>query len=173
MQFAFVEPGPEGGLNRLLAEVAAVLRADGLRLAGVVPELADTIAGHPCEMDLRVLPDGPLFCISQKLGTGSRGCRLDPAGLEAAVAAVQATLERPLDLMILNKFGRHEAEGRGFCPVIAEALARGVPVLTGVTALSRAGFDAFSGGMARRLPAERRALLDWCRSGQGALMRQA
>ena len=56
------------------------------------------------------------------------------------------------DVLVLNKFGRHEAEGRGFREVIADAVAREIPVIVGLNELNKAAFMEFSGGMARHLP---------------------
>jgi hypothetical protein len=82
-------------------------------------------------MDVRVLPNGPILRISQNLGSVSKGCRLDPAALEAAVGLVEARLDPNVDLLIINKFGKHEADGRGFRTVIAAALDLEIPVLVG------------------------------------------
>ena len=62
------------------------------------------------------------------------------------------------DLLIGNRYGKHEAEGRGFRNVIAEALARDVPVLVGLNGQGREAFDAFAGGLATHLPPERDTL---------------
>ena len=114
-------------------------------------------------MDVRVLPDGPVFRISQALGPGARGCRLDPAALEASVAAVERRFAAGADLLIVNKFGKHEAEGRGFRNLIAEALCGEVPVLCGVNALNHDAFLAFCAGEAERLPPDLASLTDWRR----------
>ena len=42
--------------------------------------------------------------------------------------------------MIVNKFGKHEASGRGFRMVIAEAIERNIPVIVGVSALNLGDF---------------------------------
>lgn len=152
-QLAYVVNAPRGATDRALAGLAARLMARGRVLAGVVQHNSDCVPGGRCDMDLQVLPDGPVIRISQSLGPGARGCRLDPAGLEQAVALVAARIEAAPapDLLIVNKFGKHEAEGRGFRPLIAEALARDIPVLVGVNGLNEARFLAFAGGAARRL----------------------
>jgi hypothetical protein len=68
-------------------------------------------------MELTVLPRGPALCISQDLGAGARGCQLDPGALERAVARVDMSLaEDAPELLIVNKFGKREAEGHGFAP---------------------------------------------------------
>jgi ABC-type sugar transport system substrate-binding protein len=99
--------------------------------------------------------------INQVLGEESRGCRLNPAALEEAVALVETALERSPDLLIINKFGKHEAEGRGFRPLIAEALARDIPVLLGVNALNSQAFEEFSGGYAEEIVANAEDLAAW------------
>jgi nucleoside-triphosphatase THEP1 len=160
MRLAVVSASRRGETDLLLSEVAGDLMRAGLRLAGVVQTNTEVPGRRHCEMDVRVLPDGPTICISQNLGPGARGCRLDPDGLERAVATVAPRLDGA-DLLILNKFGKHEAEGRGFVPLIAEALSREIPVLLGVSEANRAAFDVFAEGAATDLPAERAAILDW------------
>ena len=115
-------------------------------------------------MDLRVLGRSDVVRISQNLGEQATGCRLDPDGLETAVGLVETTLERRPRLLILNKFGKAEIEGRGFRPLIGQALEQGIPVLMGLKALNRDGFDAFAQGMAQTLPADLDAVLAWSRA---------
>ncbi|MDP2120645.1 MAG: DUF2478 domain-containing protein [Hoeflea sp.] len=161
MALAFVRTTERGLTDRLLWTFADSLQADGFRLAGVVQTNSDRPGSRHCDMDVRVLPDGPVIRINQVLGEESRGCRLDPAALEEAVALVEAALDPAPDLLIINKFGKHEAEGRGFRPLIGEALARDIPVLLGVNALNQAGFEAFAGDYAEELAADSAGLAAW------------
>jgi hypothetical protein len=121
-------------------------------------------ADRPCDMDVQVLPDGPVIRISQTLGPGARGCRLDPAALEQAVAESEARLNAGCDLVIVNKFGKHEAEGRGFRGLIAEALGLGVPVLVGVNHLNAPRFQTFCEGFAEPVAPDETALDAWVKS---------
>lgn len=159
---AYVIGGGRGEGDRLLAEVAERLAARGWPLAGVVQINTDRGGEGPCDMDLSVLGRGARVRISQSLGSGSSGCRLDPDGLETAVGLVAATLEQAPRLLILNKFGKAEIEGRGFRPLIGEALAAGIPVLTGVKPLNLEGFRAFAGGLETALDGDVEAVLRWC-----------
>ena len=152
----------ERGLSdRMLSALAAELQARGLRLAGAVQVNTDRPGSHRCDMDLHVLAGADVVRISQSLGRESRGCRLDPGGLERAVGLVGSALESGADLMIVNKFGKQEADGRGFRPLIAEAMARDIPVLTAVGTSNRAAFAAFSDGIAEELPTDMAALRSW------------
>jgi hypothetical protein len=113
-------------------------------------------------MDLIEISSGARLPISQRLGTGSTGCRLDPNAIETVARRVAEALDHaPVDLVVINRFGKLEAMGRGFCPVIAEALARGVPVLVGVNDLNRAAFEEFAGGVASELPDALGPVFDW------------
>ena len=95
----------EGVVEKLVYEnaengfVVARLEGAGLRLAGTVQTNSENCDRGKCDMDLRVLPDGPSFRISQDLGAASRGCRLDAGALETAVVAVtgQVVADRRAD----------------------------------------------------------------------------
>lgn len=153
-----------GASDALIRAVADLLAQAGLRLAGAVQINDDAAAGQTSAMALRVLPIGPEIGISQRLGALSQGCRLDPDGLERAVGLVAARLEDGADLLIVNKFGKQEGEGRGFRPLIGQALAAGIPVLTAVKPANMAGFAAFADGMADALPDDAQAIADWVRA---------
>ncbi len=161
MRIACTIADGRGETDILLASFARTLTKRGLRLCGTVQFNTETRSDRKCDMDVRVLPDGPIIRISQSLGTGARGCRLDPAALERALGLVGERLGAGADLLIVNKFGKHESEGRGFRPLIADAMERDIPVLVGLNALNRPSFDAFSGGLARKVDATLPALENW------------
>ena len=161
MHFAYVTTTDRGATDRLLTALAGHAQGRGLHLAGVVQSNTRRPKSHHCDMDVQVLPDGPVIRISQDLGADARGCALDPAALERAVHAVAPTLTQATDLLIVNKFGKHESEGRGFRETIARALELGVPVIVGLNAANAAAFEEFTGGMATPVPCRREAVEDW------------
>jgi nucleoside-triphosphatase THEP1 len=161
MNIAYTIAPGDGDTNLLLAAVATKLTDRGLSLCGTVQINSERPDDGPCDMDVLVLPDGPVIRISQNLGKGSQGCRLDPEALENAVGLATARLRGGADVLIVNKFGKHEADGRGFRDLIAEALALDIPVLVGTNTLNEPAFLTFSDGCAQRLPANGDALVDW------------
>jgi hypothetical protein len=164
MDIAFVSAEGRGETDRLLAEAAADMARGGIRTAGIVKHLPYAGAyENGCDAKVQVLPDGPVIKITQDLGAGSDACRLDPAAIAGAVAAVESSALERADLFILNKFGPEEAAGRGFCAVIGRALELGMPVLVGVGRGARADFDSFTDGLATPVPANAAAIADWCR----------
>lgn len=146
-----------------MAALAAALSAEGWRLAGAVQVDLDRGADCACEMTLEVLGAGAApIRISQSLGPGSSGCRLDSGALEQAAGLAEKVLKRGADLVIVNKFGKQEAAGRGFRALIGAALAQGVPVLTAVPPGQLAAFTVFAGDYAR--PLDWDAASVWCRA---------
>ena len=161
MKLAYIMSQGRGETDPRLADVARLLMLRGLRLCGTIQVNTERGDGRHCDMDLMVLPDGPALRISQDRGRWARGCRLDAGSLELAVSQVAGALDDGAELMVINKFGKHEAEGRGFRSVIGSALDRGVPVLVGLNPLNREAFDTFAGGMATELSGDPAAILEW------------
>ena len=60
---------------------------------------------------------------------------------------VARSLDADPDLLILNKFGKVEAEGRGLLDLVAMAVDRGIPVVIGVPIRNLAPWRDFAGGM--------------------------
>jgi hypothetical protein len=163
MKLAYVTLQGRGRIDALIAEVATLLAADGVRLAGTVQSNHERPDRRKCDMDLVVLPDGPIVRISEDRGDLARGCTLDSGALEQTVVAVQERLGAA-EVLIVNKFGKREAEGKGLVPVIAEALERGLPVLIGVNGLNLAAFLMFAGEDVSALPTDAPSVANWCKS---------
>ncbi len=161
MRLAYVTSPNRGGVDRVLERFAMRLLDRGVVVEGLVQINADCGPDTPCDMDARVLPDGPVLRISQTLGLGSSGCRLDPSALEQAVGLIAARLSPDTQLLIVNKFGKQEADGRGFREVIADALGLGIPVVVGLNSLNKPAFDAFAGEIAEPVAPDPDALVAW------------
>ena len=161
MRIAYTKAEERGDMDRLLAGVAEDLAARGLRCCGIVQINSPDCDNRTCDMDVQVLPDGPRIRISQSLGPEARGCRLDVGALETAVGECERRLDDKVDVLIVNKFGKHEAEGRGFRTAIAEALSADIPVLVGVNRLNADAFVQFSGGLAVELAPNLEDLANW------------
>ena len=160
MHLAYVTIQGRGLVDDCLSEAVALMEGRGLRLSGTVRAMPVNHRAHPCDMDIRVLPDGPLTRISQALGAGSRGCRLDPGRIESLSLDVEARVPGS-DLLVVNKFGKQECQGRGLRPAILKALDLGIPVLVGVNGLNLPDFLTFAAGAAVALDPDPRAVLAW------------
>lgn len=151
-----------GKIDDLLFALAHNLRARGVRVAGAVQRNMPDNADISCDMDLQILTGQRTVRISQSLGTHASGCRLDPRALEDAVGEVEASLNAatPPDLLIVNKFGRQEAEGRGFRSTISAALMRDIPTLIGVRDGYLVDLENWAGDIAHPVAADN--IEEWC-----------
>lgn len=161
MPIAYVSLPGRGATDAVIAAAIAQVPADILAtLAGTVQRDVPRPGRSQCDMELVVLPKGPVFRINQDRGEAARGCRLDGGALEEAVVAVSAQMPQARAL-IVNKFGKLEAQGRGYVPLIADAVARDLPVLIGVNGLNLPDLLDFCGEMATTLAADAGQISDW------------
>jgi hypothetical protein len=167
MHLGYITIQGRGLIDDCLSEAVALMQAQGLRLSGTVRLLPVDHRAHPCDMRLQVLPDGPVHRISQALGAGSRGCRLDTGQIETLAAEVEARVAGS-DLLVVNKFGKQECHGRGLRPAILQALDRAIPVIVGVNAQNEQEFLAFADAAATQLAADPRAILSWANAALNA-----
>lgn len=144
MKLGYIMMDDPGVLDTTLAHIADELLRQEMHVSGVVQINTEREKNHKCDMDVKVLPDGPTICISQSLGAGSTGCRLNPEALEQAVVLVSEEIKEGSDILLINKFGKHEAEGRGFRELIGKALLQDIPVLVGLNGLNKSAFQEFA-----------------------------
>jgi len=161
MNIAYICAPRTGEVDLVLEEFSLELAQRGVTTSGLVQVNSYQVGRHKCDMDVRVLPDGPTIRISQSLGNNAKGCRLDPAALERAVSDVNLQLAQFPEVLIVNKFGKHEASGRGFRDTIAEALIQNTPVVVGINRLNLAAFQEFCGGTQTHVQASPKALMRW------------
>jgi nucleoside-triphosphatase THEP1 len=156
----------DDGLFRdaLLARCAAGLVAAGYRLGGLVQSNAHRRGRRRCDMYVKDLLGGDEIKISLDRGNDARGCRLDPDAFARIDAWVERAVLERVDLLIINKFGREEARGRGLRPVIAEALLAEIPLVIGVSTRNFCEFLTFVGDSVTPLRPEIEAITAWCRN---------
>jgi hypothetical protein len=149
--------------DRVIARAIAPLRERGIAMAGAIQlEPAGQPGRHPCDLLLEDLASGEVTAIAEHRGKEARGCRLDVGVLTEVAEAVSASIyaDGPR-LLIVNKFGKIEADGGGLRGAIAEAVDLGIPVLVGVPARNLDRWRAFAGALAVELPVDGAAVACW------------
>jgi hypothetical protein len=164
---AAVVYGIDDDPDRLISSFAADLRRAGCRPVGVVQ------LGRSCQSDdprfgVTLLPDGEVLGLALDDASVSSGCRLDRDRLAGLSRRLAAAIDDGADLVIINRFGRSEAEGKGLIHLIPQALGADIPVLIAVPEQRFAAWIKFSEGMNVRLACRRDALDRWWRTVAGA-----
>jgi nucleoside-triphosphatase THEP1 len=150
--------------DALIAQCAADLVASGYRLGGVVQSNTHRHGRRRCDMYVKDLFGGDEIKISLDRGNEARGCRLDPDAFARIDAWVERAVLERVDLLIINKFGKEEAHGRGLRPTIAEALIADIPVVIGVSTQNLCDFLTFVGDCATRLRPDGEVVTAWCQN---------
>jgi nucleoside-triphosphatase THEP1 len=150
--------------DALIAQCAADLVASGYRLGGVVQSNTPRLGRRRCDMYVKDLLGGDEIKISLDRGNEARGCRLDPDAFARIDAWIERAVLERVDLLIINKFGKEEAHGRGLRSVIADALIADIPLVIGVSTRNLCDFLTFIGNSATRLRPDIEAITVWCRN---------
>ena len=168
MDLGFIVPPKIISGDDLLVQAAQEMRKLGLCLAGVVQHNPLAKGADRCEMVLEILRANDQLLISQDLGPMSKGCRLNASALEQAVGFVMTSLaQQKSDMLIINKFGKQEVDGRGFRPAIAMALEEEVPVLVMVRPESLQNFQDFIGDIGQEIVPDLQAIMLWVKGVVG------
>lgn len=158
---AAIRYGKGDEVDVVLEGVVRDLQVRGVRIAGYIQRESDTDAGSCPTTHLEDVATGERHVISQPLGLGARGCRLDPQALATVCGALEARLDQGADLVVLNRFGKGESQGHGFRAAIGQALLSGVPVLVALNDLYVQDFDEFAGDDSARLCHSRAEVENW------------
>jgi hypothetical protein len=158
---AAVRFGDGDAVDALLEAVVRTLQAQSRTIAGCLQR--ETPDGEDCcaIMHLEDVSSGEWTRFSQALGPGSKGCRLDPQALAEVSGRLIAEIGPQTDLIVLNRFGKGEADGDGFRNVIERASGLGVPVLTAVRQAFEPAWEDFTGGLGEILPADAALVVRW------------
>ena len=79
-----------------------------------------------------------------------------------------SSLDPATRLVVINRFGKRETDGRGFRSMIESAVAMEVPVLVGVKQVHLDAWIRFVGDEPHVLPHDRDEILAWCEAAAGA-----
>jgi hypothetical protein len=115
------EPDPK------LREFVQDLMVRGYRVVGLIQtRLGDGSAA------VTVLPTGKTISFAQTLGAVPSSSSLGGCDLAVAAARIDALIDSGVDLVIINRFGKLEAEGAGLVDEIARAVSFDIPVVVAV-----------------------------------------
>lgn len=128
----------------LLGSLALRLQAQGYRVGGVLQRQGG--CGPHALLEAVDLMTGERIGLCQSLGTGAVSCRLDHSGLAEAAMCLRRAADAGADLIIVDKFGKQEAQGRGMRDELCHAVLTGIPVLAAVSRKSLAAWHDFTGG---------------------------
>jgi hypothetical protein len=153
---------PHEDPDRVLRGFASDLNGRGYRAVGLVQ------LGHHCvdapTLTVMLVHSGEELQMFQDLGACAKGCRLDVDRLLDAGEQIAQAIDEGADLVIVNRFGRQEYEGKGLSHLVERALSADIPVVIAVPRHRFADWIRFADGMSVKLRCNRKALEAWWRA---------
>lgn len=147
--------------DQLISELGYKMRDAGIAVAGIVQHNQFVRDRTKCDMEVEELASGIVLKISEDRGKEARGCRLDRGALSEAGARLSASIESGPQLVILNKFGKTEAEGQGLRDTLAQAVQLEIPVIVGVPFRNIEQWRIFAEGLAEECAIGSSRPYDW------------
>jgi nucleoside-triphosphatase THEP1 len=142
--------------DRLLQEFVQDLTSRGHRVVGLIQtRLRDGGAA------VTVLPTGETIPLAPARGSILHSSRPGPCDLAQAAARIDLLIESGADLVIINRFGKLEAEGMGLVAEIARALSVDIPVVVAVPEFRFSEWLSFCRGMGVKLSCRNGSLQSW------------
>jgi hypothetical protein len=145
--------------DAVLRDFAAALTSRGYRAVGLVQ------LGHRCvdapELTAMLVHTGEELQLFQDLGACGSGWRLDVGQLLDAGAQVASAIDQGADLLIVNRFGRQEREGKGLAYLIERALSADIPAVIAVPEHRFEDWIRFADGMSVKLHCDPGSLNAW------------
>jgi len=166
------EPFPRGDIagilfgerldvDAVLVSVADLLRSKGIRVAGLLQHFGAPTPAGKRSMYVEDIASGERVRLDLPRGSGASGCTLDPDSLANAARLLRVAISSRPDVLIVNRFGHQEAEGRGLRPELAEAVCAGLPTLVAVSQSLLSQWEGFVGEAGRILPAKPDVIVRW------------
>ncbi len=152
---------PEDDVDTLLADIAIGLARRGVRVGGIVQRNIKGTGDCRTGMLVHDLLDDSTVSICQSLGAGASGCRLDASGLAEAAMSINRAIAARVDLVVINKFSKQEASGKGLRDEFAAAILAGIPVLTAVPEKCLGDWNTFTGDRGTTLLCAGHAIEGW------------
>jgi nucleoside-triphosphatase THEP1 len=148
-------------VEELLATVAQALRRESVRVAGLLQHSVRDQASARCVIDLENIDTGRRYPLTQNLGIASQSCALDITALAEASSVLRQAVADHAQMVLINKFGTQEVNGRGLRSEMMEIAMAGIPILTSVGRRYLPQWREFIGGEAALLPMSVPAVLGW------------
>jgi nucleoside-triphosphatase THEP1 len=162
--FAAVVYGVKDDPDRLLLDFTEDLRRSGVRTAGLVQLNSSPRQSDDREVRTVILSSGEVVPVAHDRNLGPTGCELHCGQLASIAKLIEAAIHGGADLVVINRFGKLEAKGKGLIELIQQAAEADIPVLIAVPEHRFAGWIKYSAGMSVRLPCRRAALDRWWQS---------
>jgi molybdate transport system ATP-binding protein len=148
-------------VDPILEDAVTRIQQRGIAVAGLLQHFGARLANGKRSMWIEDIVSGALIRLDRPRGPGAIACLLDPDALAQAACMLQRATASGPDLVVVNRFGNAEAEGRGMRAELADAICSGAAVLVAVRFSLLNDLEGFLGGPAHLLLPSPTAIATW------------
>ena len=161
---AVVYPRGANVLGFLKSFAEGLMQAD-LRVAGCVQEGVYDKDGAFLGIDAIDLTSGSRVPIKRltHVNRVTETCGLDVAALAGTSGILRQAIDARVELIVFDKFGAEEQQGRGLSDELFSAISEGIPLLVTVPEAALDIWTERTGGMGDILPLDVQAVEQWLR----------
>ena len=147
-------------IDPIVAAAVIAMRGLGLTVGGLRQRFGQPLGNGKRAMWLEDIATGKTIRLDRPRGPGATACILDPDAL-ARAACMLLHGSAGADVVLVNRFGNAEAEGRGMRSEIASIICSGTPVLIPVRFSLLPDLEGFLGCPAHLVLPTATAIAGW------------
>lgn len=146
-----------------LRDFAHLLQKRGWHVSGLVQEVKRDASGKKLGLDAINIKTGEYLPLARpsKEDIEAGTCGFDIGLLAETTAVLRQAMNDNADLLVIEKFGEREQDGRGLAEEIVTAAMSGIPTLVAVPATALETWNEFTGRLGVLLPHDSESLWDW------------
>jgi len=154
-------------IRAVMKEFVHRLRADNVNVHGILQatpaHMDPSTAG--CGVDAIDIKTGDHVALVRptQYELDNKVCSLNVSMLAEASMIVRRALEDRADIVVVEKFGKHEKDGGGLADDLMAVMAENIPTVVSVPKIEEQSWHRFTGGLSTVLPCDLERLLTWWR----------
>lgn len=148
-------------VDAVLIAAVARIRERGIAVGGLLQHFGERLSNGKRSMWVEDIGSGEMIRLDRPRGPGAIACMLDPDALAQAACMLQRAIVPGTELIVVNRFGNAEADGRGMRAEFADAICSGAAVLVAVRFSLLNDLEGFLGGPAHLLLPSPAAISVW------------
>jgi hypothetical protein len=154
-------------VDAMLADSVQRIRESGIRVSGLLQRFGHRLTNGKRSMWLRDIATGKTLRLDRPATPDTAGLLIDPAALTRAAALMRRAIASGADLVVVNRFGKAEADGAGLRAEIAAAIGSGAIVLIPVRFTLLDDLEGFLGSTAPLVLPSADAIVNWSTHAAG------
>jgi nucleoside-triphosphatase THEP1 len=158
--FAAAVYKPDTGDRMALMKFVEKQKTLNTRVGGVLQEIVFNSEGAPVGLNAVDVLTNRRIPITRPV-QNIHDCSLDISALAETTNIIRNAINDRLDLVVVEKFGNSEQNGKGLIDEILQTLIEGIPLLISVPEMALPAWQERSGELGSVLPFTEEAFLHW------------